>query len=174
MRDDQLRRRGTSCDSMGSAEEAEVLAEYGRRACATPAVGPGRLEGRCSGAAVQNRLRFDWSPTARETIEIFTIDSSGAEASTTTPGASTMSPGTCVAASNPNRSSKRWRRRSRAPTRRRSCLSWFLPRTSHCGEQATSRADLRSALAEGAIARPYRRPLMKRWWSPGPGTHRKA
>ena len=92
----------------GSAEEAEVIAEYGRRSCAPPALDAGILRG----AVAEQLFKADFGSIGarprRETIEVFTVDPSelAALGDAAKKRIDYVAFGTCVAASNPDQSSK--------------------------------------------------------------------
>lgn len=139
----------------GSPEEAEVIAEYGRRACNTPAVEFGVLRG----AVAEQLFKADFGSIGarprRETIEVFTIDLRELEEldDSAKNRIDYVAFGTCVAASDPERSSKLLAT-SAESAQEKAVLTELVPHFASClaqGERFTfSRADLRSALAEGA------------------------
>ena len=146
----------------GSAEEAEVLAEYSRRSCATPAVEPGVLRG----AVAEQLFKADFGSIGarprRETIEVFTVDLQELAAldENAKKRIDYVAFGTCVAAANPEGSSKLLTTKIESSEEKAS-MTELVPEFASClaeGERFTfSRADLRSALAEGA----YRLALSK-------------
>lgn len=139
----------------GSTEEAEVLAEYARRSCATPSVEPGVLRG----AVAEQLFKTDFGSIGarprRETIEIFTIDNRELEAldEKARKRIDYVAFGTCVAASKPESSSKLLTTKVES-AEEKAVMTELVPQFASClaeGERFTfSRADLRSALAEGA------------------------
>ena len=139
----------------GSAEETEVLAEYGRRSCNTPTVEPGVLRG----AVAEQLFKTDFGSIGarprRETIEVFTVDLSELEAldDNAKKRIDYVAFGTCVAASDPAQSSRLLATRVESPEEK-AVMTALVPQFASCltaGERFTfSRADLRSALAEGA------------------------
>ena len=139
----------------GSAEETEVLAEYGRRSCATPAVEPGVLRG----AVAEQLFKTDFGSIGarprRETIEVFTIDLQelGALDDNAKKRIDYVAFGTCVAVANPEGSSKLLTTKVES-AEEKAVMTELVPQFASClaeGERFTfSRADLRSALAEGA------------------------
>jgi len=139
----------------GSAEEAEVLAEYGRRSCATPAVGPGVLRGAVAEQLFKTDFGSIGASPRRETIEIFTIDMRELETldANAKKRIDYVAFGTCVAAANPEGSSKLLTTKVES-AQEKAVMTELVPQFASClaaGERFTfSRADLRSALAEGA------------------------
>jgi hypothetical protein len=139
----------------GSAEEAEVLAEYGRRSCTTPAVEPGVLRGAVAEQLFKTDFGSIGARARRETIEIFTIDAGELEAldDEAKKRVDYVAFGTCVAASNPEGSSKLLATKVES-AEEKAVMTGLVPQFASClakGERFTfSRADLRSALAEGA------------------------
>ena len=139
----------------GSAEEAEVLAEYGRRSCGTPPVEPGVLRG----AVAEQLFKTDFGSIGarprRETIEIFTIDLQELEAldDNARKRIDYVAFGTCVAAASPEKSSRLLATNVES-SEEKAVMTELVPQFASClaeGERFTfSRADLRSALAEGA------------------------
>jgi hypothetical protein len=139
----------------GSAEETEVLAEYGRRSCAIPAVDPGVLRG----AVAEQLFKTDFGSIGarprRETIEIFTINLQELEAlgDNAKKRIDYVAFGTCVAVANPEGSSKLLTTKVES-AEEKAVMTELVPQFASClaaGERFTfSRADLRSALAEGA------------------------
>jgi hypothetical protein len=139
----------------GSPEETEVLAEYGRRACATPALDAGILRG----AVAEQLFKTDFGSIGarprRETIEVFTIDLNELQAldDNTKKRIDYVAFGTCVAASNPEQSSKLMSTAAESADEK-AVMTALVPQFASCltaGERFTfSRADLRSSLAEGA------------------------
>jgi hypothetical protein len=139
----------------GSPEEAEVIAEYGRRACNAPAVEFGVLRG----AVAEQLFKADFGSIGaqprRDLIEIFTIDLSELESldDNAKKRIDYVAFGTCVAASDPDRSS-RLLATTAETAEEKAILTELVPYFASClaqGERFTfSRGDLRSALAEGA------------------------
>ena len=139
----------------GSAEETEVIAEYGRRSCAPPALDAGILRG----AVAEQLFKADFGAIGarprRETIEVFTVDASELAAlnDAAKKRIDYVAFGTCVAASNPDQSSKLLGT-SPESADEKAILTSLVPQFASClteGERFTfSRADLRSSLAEGA------------------------
>lgn len=139
----------------GSAEEAEVIAEYGRRSCPVPQVGPGILRG----AVAEQLFKTDFGSIGarprRETIEVFTVDLSELETlgDDAKKRIDYVAFGTCVAASNPDKSSSLLATQAESADEK-AVMTALVPQFASCltdGERFTfSRADLRSALAEGA------------------------
>jgi hypothetical protein len=139
----------------GSAEEQEVIAEYGRRSCLTPPVAVGVLRG----AVAEQLFKADFgtigSQPRRDVIEVFTVDTR--ELAELDDAARKridyVAFGTCVAASDPDRSSKLLGVPAESSDEKK-ILSEMVPHFASClaeGERFMfSRADLRSALAEGA------------------------
>lgn len=139
----------------GSAEEAEVLAEFGRRGCATPTVNPGVLRGSVAEQLFKTDFGAIGARPRRELIEVFTVDAS--ELAELDDSARRridyVAFGTCVAASDPETSSRLLGTPVESP-QEKTVLTELAPDFGSClaeGERFTfSRADLRSALAEGA------------------------
>jgi hypothetical protein len=139
----------------GSAEEAEVLAEYGRRSCAVPATSPDALRG----AVAEQLFKADFtaigSRPRRETIEVFTMDSEDVAAmdAAARRRLELLGFGTCVAAGDPTRAVALLQARAGSPDEAR-ILAELQPQFSPClaeGEKlGLGKSDLRSALAEGA------------------------
>jgi hypothetical protein len=139
----------------GSPEEQEVIAEYGRRSCPTPPVPIGVLRG----AVAEQLFKADFgtigSQPRRNVIEVFTVDTR--ELSELDDAARKridyVAFGTCVAASDPSRSSQLLGVPAESSDEKK-ILSEMVPHFAAClpaGERFMfSRADLRSALAEGA------------------------
>ena len=139
----------------GSAEEAEVLAEYGRRSCATPGVGAGVLRGAVAEQLFKTDFGSIGATPRRETIEVFTIDRRELEAldANAKKRIDYVAFGTCVAAANPQGSSNLLKTKLES-AEEKAVMTELVPQFASClaaGERFTfSRADLRSALAEGA------------------------
>ena len=139
----------------GSPEEAEVIAEYGRRSCAPPALDAGILRG----AVAEQLFKADFGSIGarpkRETIEVFTVDASEFAAldDNAKKRIDYVAFGTCVAASSPDQSSKLMGTTAESANEK-AILTSLIPQFASCltaGERFTfSRADLRSSLAEGA------------------------
>lgn len=139
----------------GSAEEKEVFAEFGRRSCAAPPTSFGVLRG----AVAERLFKSDFSAIGaqprRETIEVFTVDSR--ELADLDEAARKridyVAFGTCVAASEPTKSTSLLATKVES-SEERAAMTEMVPHFASClaeGERFTfSRADLRSALAEGA------------------------
>ena len=139
----------------GSPEEQEVIAEYGRRSCNTPAVGPGVLRGAVAEQLFETDFGSIGARPRRDAIEVFTVDSNElAElGEAARKRIDYVAFGTCVAASDPAGST---RLLGTAPESgdEKTALTSMVPHFASClseGERFTfSRGDLRSALAEGA------------------------
>lgn len=139
----------------GSDEESEVLAEYGRRACSAPISDAGILRGVVAEHLFKSDFGSIGAQPRRELIEVFTIDLRELEAldDDAKKRIDYVAFGTCVAASDPERSS---RLLGTAPesNEEKAVLTELVPHFAEClaqGERFTfSRADLRSSLAEGA------------------------
>ena len=139
----------------GSPEEAEVIAEYGRRACNAPAVEFGVLRG----AVAEQLFKADFGSIGaqprRDLIEIFTIDLRELDSldDNAKKRIDYVAFGTCVAASDPERSSRLLATTAES-AEEKAVLTELVPHFAAClaqGERFTfSRGDLRSALAEGA------------------------
>ncbi len=139
----------------GSAEEAEVLAEYGRRSCKAPETSPGILRGALAEQLFKSDFGSIGAQPRRELIEVFTIDLRELEAldEVAKKRIDYVAFGTCVAASDPDRSSKLLATTAES-SQEKAVLTEMVPHFASClaaGERFTfSRADLRSSLAEGA------------------------
>lgn len=139
----------------GSAEEESVLSEYNRLGCNAPATGAGILRG----AVAEQLFKADFGSIGararRDNIEVFTVDMSELEALSdeAKKRIDYVAFGTCVAASDPQASSSVLSTAVESPEER-ARLTALVPQFASClteGERFTfSRADLRSALAEGA------------------------
>ncbi|NUT01383.1 MAG: hypothetical protein HOP96_10435 [Sphingomonas sp.] len=139
----------------GSAEEAEVLAEYGRRSCRAPEVGPGVLRGAVAEQLFKTDFGSIGAEPRRDLIEVFTVDSNelvelGADARKRI---DYVAFGTCVAASDPDKSSSLLRTAA-GSAEEKDQMTQMVPEFAPCINQGErfdfSRTDLRSALAEGA------------------------
>ena len=139
----------------GSAEEAEVLAEYGRRSCKAPETSPGILRGALAEQLFKSDFGSIGAQPRRELIEVFTIDLRELEAldEVAKKRIDYVAFGTCVAASDPDRSSKLLATTAES-SQEKAVLTEMVPHFAAClaaGERFNfSRADLRSSLAEGA------------------------
>jgi hypothetical protein len=139
----------------GSAEETEVLAEFGRRGCATPDVNAGVLRGSVAEQLFKADFGSIGARPRRELIEVFTVDSNELQEldETARKRIDYVAFGTCVAASDPENSSRLLGTPVESP-QEKAVLTELAPDFASCltqGERFTlSRADLRSALAEGA------------------------
>jgi len=139
----------------GSAEEQDVLSEYNRLGCNAPATGAGILRG----AVAEQLFKADFGSIGararRDNIEVFTVDMSELEALSdeAKKRIDYVAFGTCVAASDPQASSNVLSAAVES-AEERARLTALVPQFASClteGERFTfSRADLRSALAEGA------------------------
>jgi hypothetical protein len=139
----------------GSEEEQDVLAEYGRHSCNAPAVGVGILRG----AVAEQLFKADFGSIGarprRDNIELFTVDMRELQelSDEAKKRIDYVAFGTCVAASDPKGSSSLLTTAAESPEERAK-LTELVPQFASClteGERFTfSRADLRSALAEGA------------------------
>jgi hypothetical protein len=139
----------------GSAEEQEVLSEYNRLGCKAPATGAGILRGAVAEQLFQADFGSIGSRARRDNIEVFTVDMSELEelSDEAKKRIDYVAFGTCVAASDPQASSSVLST-SVESAEERAKLTQLVPQFASClteGEKFTfSRADLRSALAEGA------------------------
>jgi hypothetical protein len=139
----------------GSPEEREVIAEYGRRSCNIPSVGFGVLRGAVAEQLFKTDFGAIGAQPRRDVIEVFTIDMREfAELDETArKRIDYVAFGTCVAASDPGRSSRLLGTAAEGGEEK-AILGEMVPHFASClaeGERFTfSRADLRSALAEGA------------------------
>ena len=139
----------------GTPEEAEVIAEFGRRACIAPAVKFGVLRG----AVAEQLFKADFGSIGaqprRDLIEVFTIDLSELEAldENARKRIDYVAFGTCVAASDPKKSSTLLTTTAES-AEEKAALTELVPHFSSClaqGERFSfTRGDLRSSLAEGA------------------------
>ena len=139
----------------GTPEEAEVIAEYGRRACIAPAIEFGILRG----AVAEQLFKADFGSIGaqprRDLIEVFTIDLNELQAldEKARKRIDYVAFGTCVAASDPQKSTKLLTTRVES-AEEKAALTELVPHFASClaqGERFTfSRGDLRSSLAEGA------------------------
>lgn len=139
----------------GSAEEAEVLAEYERRSCNAPVSDAGILRG----AVAEQLFKADFGSIGaqprRELIEVFTVDVSELAGldDNARKRIDHVAFGTCVAASDPEQSSALLKT-APASSQEKAVMTALVPKLAPClnaGEMFNfSRADLRSALAEGA------------------------
>jgi hypothetical protein len=139
----------------GSAEEAEVIAEFGRRGCGTLDVNAGVLRGSVAEQLFKADFGSIGARPRRELIEIFTVDASELAAldENARKRIDYVAFGTCVAASNPEASTRLLGTPVESP-QEKAVLTEMVGNFSSClaeGERFNfSRADLRSALAEGA------------------------
>jgi len=139
----------------GSAEEAEVLAEYGRRSCAVPATSPDALRGAVAAELFKADFTAIGSRPRRELIEVFTLDAEDVNAmdAASRRRLELLGFGTCVAAGDPTRAVALLNARAGSPDEAR-ILAELQPQFSPClaeGEKlGLAKSDLRSALAEGA------------------------
>ena len=139
----------------GSAEEAEVLAELGRRSCAAPATSPAALRGAVAAELFKADFTAIGSRPRRETIEVFTLDAEDVNAmdAASRQRLELLGFGTCVAAGDPARAVALLHARAGSPDEAR-LVAELQPQFSPClveGERLNlAKSDLRSALAEGA------------------------
>ena len=139
----------------GSAEEAEVIAEFDRRACHPPIKDAGILRGALAEQLFKTDFGSIGAQPRRELIEVFTIDLRELEAldDNAKKRIDYVAFGTCVAASDPQRSSKLLTTTPES-NEEKAILTELIPQFAGClaeGERFTfSRADLRGSLAEGA------------------------
>ena len=139
----------------GSAEEQSVLSEYNRLGCNAPATGAGILRGAVAEQLFKSDFGSIGARARRDNIEVFTVDMSELEALSdeAKKRIDYVAFGTCVAASDPKASSSVLST-SVESAEERARLTELVPQFASClteGERFTfSRADLRSALAEGA------------------------
>ena len=139
----------------GSAEEAEVLAEFGRRSCAVPATTPNALRG----AVAEKLFKADFtaigSRPRRELIEVFTLEAEDVEAmdAASRRRLELLGFATCVAAADPTKSVALLNARAGSPEEA-SIVAALQPHFSPCLAQGEKldlgKSDLRGALAEGA------------------------
>lgn len=139
----------------GSAEEAEVLAEFGRRSCAVPATTPNALRG----AVAEELFKADFtaigSRPRRELIEVFTLEAEDVQAmdAASRRRLELLGFGTCVAAADPTKSVALLHARAGSAEEAR-IVAELQPHFSPClveGEKLDlGKSDLRGALAEGA------------------------
>jgi len=139
----------------GSAEEQDVLSEYNRLGCNAPAIGAGILRGAVAEQLFKTDFGSIGARARRDNIEVFTVDMSELEALSdeAKKRIDYVAFGTCVAASDPQASSSVLSTAVES-AEERARLTALVPQFASCltdGERFTfSRADLRSALAEGA------------------------
>jgi len=139
----------------GSAEEQDVLSEYNRLGCNAPATGAGILRGAVAEQLFKTDFGSIGARARRDNIEVFTVDMSELEALSdeAKKRIDYVAFGTCVAASDPQASSSVLSTAVES-AEERARLTALVPQFASCltdGERFTfSRADLRSALAEGA------------------------
>lgn len=139
----------------GSPEEAEVLAEFGRRSCAVPAMPSKELRG----AVAEQLFKADFSAIGsrprRDLIEVFTVEAEDVEAmdAESRRRLEMLGFGTCVAAADPTKSVSLLRAPAGSPEEAR-IVAELQPHFSPClveGETLNvAKAELRGALAEGA------------------------
>ena len=139
----------------GSAEEQDVLSEYNRLGCNAPATGAGILRGAVAEQLFKTDFGSIGARARRDNIEVFTVDMRELEALSdeAKKRIDYVAFGTCVAASDPKASSSVLSTAVES-AEERARLTELVPQFASClteGERFTfSRADLRSALAEGA------------------------
>jgi hypothetical protein len=139
----------------GSPEETEVLAEYGRRACAAPTSNAGVLRGAVAEQLFKTDFGSIGAQPRRDLIEVFTVDMSelGALDDNAKKRIDYVAFGTCVAASDPDKSSELLKTPA-GSAEEKTVMSAMVPGFAPCvnsGERFNfTRTDLRSALAEGA------------------------
>ncbi len=139
----------------GSAEEEEVLAEYGRRSCPAPSSQAGLLRGAVAEQLFKSDFGSIGAQPRRELIEVFTIDV--AELAALNEGAKRridyVAFGTCVAASDPDNASALLKTTA-GSDQEKTVLTTMVPKFAPCLNQGErfdfTRADLRAAVAEGA------------------------
>jgi hypothetical protein len=139
----------------GSPEEAEVLAEFGRRGCAAPSSHAGLLRG----AVAEQLFKADFgaigSQARRDLIEVFTVDVAeiGALDAASRRQLDLLGFGTCVAAADPVKAVGLLQTSAGSAEEAR-IVAELQPKFSPClmeGEQlSTAKSELRGALAEGA------------------------
>lgn len=139
----------------GSPEEAEVIAEYGRRSCNMPTTDAGQLRG----AVAEQLFRSDFGSIGaapkRELIEIFTVDMNelAGLSDTAKQRIDYVAFGTCVAASDPDQASAILKTVAGSAEEKAAMIA-MVPKFSSCVSEGTrfnfTTTDLRSALAEGA------------------------
>ena len=139
----------------GSPEEAEVLSEFARRACHAPTSEAQILRGAVAEQLFATDFGSIGAQPRRDLIEVFTVDASellqlDAQARKRI---EIVAFGTCVAASDQKMSSDLLKTAAGSPEEK-GILTELVPQFAPClneGERFDfSRADLRSALAEGA------------------------
>jgi hypothetical protein len=139
----------------GSAEEAEVLAEFTRRSCSTPAAKPQMLRG----AVAEQLFKADFtaigSRPRRDLLEVFTVEEEDLAAMDASGRRrlEMLGFGTCVAAAEPVKSVALLNAAPGSAEEAR-ILAELQPQFSPClveGEKLDlAKAELRGALAEGA------------------------
>jgi len=139
----------------GSAEEKEVLAEFGRRGCGTLDVNAGVLRGSVAEQLFKADFGSIGARPRRDLIEIFTVstDELAELDENARKRIDYVAFGTCVAASNPEGSTRLLGTPVESP-QEKAVLTEMVGNFSSClaqGERFNfSRADLRGALAEGS------------------------
>jgi hypothetical protein len=139
----------------GSPEEAEVIAEYGRRSCNPPTTEAGILRGAVAEQLFKTDFGSIGAQPRRDLIEVFTVDMNELAAldDNAKMRIDYVAFGTCVAASDPNKSSALLKAAAGSDDEK-AAMSAMVPEFAPCineGERfALTRTDLRSALAEGA------------------------
>lgn len=139
----------------GSIEEKEVLAEFGRRGCAPPDVNAGILRGAVAEQLFKSDFGAIGARPRRELIEVFTVSADELPEldETSRKRIDYVAFGTCVAALAPDASTRLLNTAVASP-QEKAVLTEMVGDFSSCLDQGEnsifSRADLRSALAEGA------------------------
>lgn len=138
----------------GSPEEAEVLAEYGRRSCAAPSSNSGLLRGVVAEQLFKDDFGAIGSQPTRDSIEIFTVDSSELEAMDANgkKRLEMVAFGTCVAAAYPAKSTELLQTGTGSPAESK-LIAEIQPAFSSClseGDQLRlEKPELRGVVAEG-------------------------
>lgn len=139
----------------GSPEEAGVLSEYGRRACAAPAQDPQLLRGAVAEQLFKNDFGSIGARLRRDSVEIFTVDVEQLDSldAESRRRVDLLAFGTCIAAADPTNTVAVLNTPA-GSTEESGAISALQPVLSPClaaGEQLNlKKPQLRGALAEGA------------------------
>lgn len=139
----------------GSPEEAEVIAEYGRRSCSLPTSEAGQLRGAVAEELFKSDFGSIGAAPKRELIEVFTVDMNelAALSDAAKQRIDYVAFGTCVAASDQDQATAILKTAA-GSTAEKAAMIAMVPKFSPCVSEGTefnfTRTDLRSALAEGA------------------------
>ena len=139
----------------GSEEEAEVLAEFGRRSCSAPSTDAAVLRGTVAEELFKKDFVSIGSQARRESIEVFRVNASELEMLDTAARTRVdyVAFGTCVAATDSESTAALLKTKIGSADEAR-LVAALQPKFSPClseGERLSmSKAELRGALAEGA------------------------